>query len=127
MNPYLLGAGAASAFLLLTKDGLASTPLSIWYGGDAPKDAGPVDYSNEGRNHPLPYTGYDGGVPVYQGSYSRESDLRAAAALTPEQQAASDRYERSDQNIRELQAEIARTNDPVKLEILRNVLQELTA
>ena len=58
--------------------------------------------------------------------YAREADLKATAALTPAEQAASDAFERSAGNIRELEAAIKAEKNPANRAILEAELAKLT-
>jgi hypothetical protein len=55
-----------------------------------------------------------------------EAGVRAAVQLTPEEQVASDAYERSAGNLAELRKEIARTKDPASRQILEAELATQT-
>jgi hypothetical protein len=58
-------------------------------------------------------------------SYAKEADLKDTAALTPAEQAASDAFERSAGNIKELEAAIKAEKNPQNKAILEAELQKL--
>lgn len=58
-------------------------------------------------------------------SYAKEADLKGTAALTPAEQAASDAFERSAGNIKELEAAIKAEKNPQNKAILEAELQKL--
>lgn len=65
-------------------------------------------------------------TPKQIGPIKTEAGVREAVQLTPEEQAASDAYERSAANLAELRQEIARTKDPAARQVLEAELAKQT-
>lgn len=65
-------------------------------------------------------------TPKQIGPIKTEAGVRDAVQLTPEEQAASDAYERSAANLGELRQEIARTKDPAARQVLEAELAKQT-